>query len=126
VQLVLATNVPHEQMPWYMNACDVLALPSDYEGSPVVVKEAMAVNLPIVATDTGDIAQVIGGTEGNYLCEHNAEDLAAKLRLALDREQRTDGRRVVQSLNLDMTIQRIVAVYRHVLAGREKQGRNHV
>ncbi|OQB27990.1 MAG: putative teichuronic acid biosynthesis glycosyltransferase TuaC [Chloroflexi bacterium ADurb.Bin180] len=124
VQLVLATNVPHEQMPWYMNACDVLALPSEYEGSPVVVKEAMACNLPIVATDTGDVAQVIGGTEGNYVCEHNAEDLAAKLQLALNREGRTEGRRVIQSLNLGMTLQRIVAVYQHVLAGRKRRVTN--
>jgi glycosyltransferase involved in cell wall biosynthesis len=125
VQLVLATNVPHEQMPWYMNACDVLALPSEYEGSPVVVKEAMACNLPIVATNTGDVAHVIGGTEGNYLCEHNADDLAAKLKLAIALQQRTDGRRVVQSLNLGMTIQRILAVYQHVLAGPEKKNSNH-
>ncbi|MGB9593378.1 MAG: glycosyltransferase, partial [Anaerolineae bacterium] len=32
VQLVVASNRPHEEMPLYMNACDVLALASDFEG----------------------------------------------------------------------------------------------
>ncbi|MEM4724287.1 MAG: glycosyltransferase, partial [Candidatus Hadarchaeum sp.] len=34
VDLVIATGQPHERMPLFMNACDVLALASDYEGSP--------------------------------------------------------------------------------------------
>jgi len=44
-----------------MNACDVLVLASRKEGSPQVVKEAMACNLPIVAFPTGDVAEVVEG-----------------------------------------------------------------
>lgn len=111
VELVLATGQPHERVPLYMNACDVLALASDYEGSPVVVKEAMACNLPIVSVDVGDVAQVIGGTEGCYICRRDPADMAQNLKWALDRGQRTDGRRVVQRLGLDATVNSLLRIY---------------
>jgi len=120
VQLVVASNRPHEEMPLYMNACDALALASDFEGSPMVIKEAMACNLPIVSVDVGDVAEIMGGTEGCYLCERTPEDMAAKLRLALARGDRTDGRRRVVHLSLEATARQILAVYERVLATRRE------
>jgi len=111
VELVLATGQPHARIPLFMNACDALALASNFEGSPVVVKEAMACNLPIVSVDVGDVAQVIGGTAGCYLCRRDAEDMAQKLRLALGRGQRTEGRHFIQSLGLQATLDHILAIY---------------
>ena len=116
IELMMATNRPHEEVPLFMNASDALALASDFEGSPMVVKEAMACNLPVVSVDVGDVAEVIGGTEGCYLCERTPEDMAAKLRLALARGGRTDGRaKVVERLSLEATACRILAIYEEML-----------
>ena len=111
VELVVVTGQPHDRIPLYMNGCDVLALASDYEGSPVVVKEAMACNLPVVSVDVGDVVQVIGATEGCYICERDPVDMAQKLRWVLDRDQRTDGRHVVQRLGLDSTLDSLLRIY---------------
>jgi len=110
-ELLIATNRPYEEIPLYMNACDVLALASDFEGSPMVIKEAMACNLPIVSVNVGDVAEVMGGTEGCYLCERTPEDMAAKLRLALQWGRRTEGRARVAHLSLEATARRILAIY---------------
>lgn len=48
---------------WY-NAADAVVLPSFYEGSPNAVKEAMACNTPVVATDMGDCVERMDGVEG--------------------------------------------------------------
>lgn len=110
VELVIATGQPHDRIPLFMNACDVLALASDYEGSPVVIKEAMACNLPIVSVRVGDVAEVIGETEGCYLCERDPVDMARALEAALA-GNRTDGRRAIERLTLDGTVDRLLDVY---------------
>lgn len=111
IELVVATGQPHERIPLYMNASDVLALASDYEGSPVVIKEAMACNLPIVSVDVGDVAQVIGGTGGCYICQRDPADVAPKLKLALARRQRTEGRLAIRRLGLNATVDSMLRIY---------------
>jgi teichuronic acid biosynthesis glycosyltransferase TuaC len=118
VELRVVSKVPHERIPTYMNAADVLLLTSDHEGSPVVIKEAMACNLPIVSTDVGDVAEVIGGVEGCYLAKQTPEDLAAKVALALAFGQRTRGREAIAHLQTAEEAKRIVALYDQVLARR--------
>jgi teichuronic acid biosynthesis glycosyltransferase TuaC len=118
VQLVIASGQPHEMIPHYMNACDVLVLASDYEGSPTVIKEAMACNLPIVSTDVGDVREVIAGTANCYLCAQTPADVAAKLALAMADGQRSNGRERVAHLALDRIAIRLIAEYESVLARR--------
>jgi len=110
-ELVIATGQRHERIPLYLNACDVLVLASEKEGSPVIIKEAMACNLPIVSVDVGDVARLVSGTEGCYICRRDPADMAQKLKWALDRGQRTDGRRAVQHLGLEATVDKILQVY---------------
>ena len=117
VRLVKAIGVPHEQVPLYMNACDVLVLASDYEGSPVVIKEAMACNLPIVSVDVGDVTEIIAGLPGCYLAEQTVDDLAGKIAGALAFGRRTGGREAIARLSLDGTVDGIIALYNDVLRG---------
>jgi glycosyltransferase involved in cell wall biosynthesis len=114
VEMQIVSRVPHAQVPTYMHAADAFILPSDHEGSPVVIKEAMACNLPIVAVDVGDVAQVIGGVAGCYLAERTAEDLAAKLEQALSHEY-SAGRAAIQHLQTSAEAQAILDIYNDVL-----------
>jgi glycosyltransferase involved in cell wall biosynthesis len=50
---------PHEEIPIWMNACDVLCLPSIREGTPNVIIEALACGLPVVATNVGGIPEIV-------------------------------------------------------------------
>src|SRR5690625_1646245 len=67
IHIHLLMNVPHTEINIYMNAADVVTLTSLREGSPNVIKEAMACNRPIVVTDVGDTAWVIKDTVGCYV-----------------------------------------------------------
>ena len=115
VELLVATGMPHNWVPLYMNAADVLVLASRYEGSPMVVKEAMACNLPIVVTDVGDAREIIAGTEGCYITDGSAEDMAEKLQKAIDFGKRTDGRERISHLALSSIARRVADVYEKVV-----------
>jgi teichuronic acid biosynthesis glycosyltransferase TuaC len=115
VRLVVAEREPHERMPLFMNACDALVLASDAEGSPMVIKEAMACNLPIVSVDVGDVAEIIGGTQGCRLVARETNALAAGLAQALDFGERTEGRAAIMSLSLDAIAARLEAIYREMI-----------
>lgn len=110
-ELVLVSGQPHSVIPAYMSACDAFVFTSWSEGSPMVIKEAMACNLPIVSTDVGDVAEVIEGVQNCFVVEPTPEDVADKLFQVLESRQRTNGRDRIKHLSSDPVAQRILAVY---------------
>ena len=118
VDLVLLSGKPHAEVPMYMNACDALLLVSDGEGSPMVVKEAMACNLPVVSVHVGDVPDVIGRTPGCYLTSREADDIVAKLHTALGENTRTNGREHISNMSMDSIASRIINVYHSALGRR--------
>jgi glycosyltransferase involved in cell wall biosynthesis len=114
-ELVLVSGQPHGVVPAYMNACDALLLISTYEGSPMVVKEALACNLPVVASPLGDVAELIGDLDGCALCDGTPEDAAEKLSGVLGRGRLKGGREAVAHLSLQESARRVGDVYRRVL-----------
>jgi len=107
---------PHNDVPLYLNACDVLLLTSLWEGSPNVIKEAMACNRPIVSTDVGDVRKIFGDTGGCYISSFNSDEVADKLKLALEfsrNQGHTTGRQQIISLGLsaDAVASRMVDLY---------------
>lgn len=104
----------------FYNAADALILTSFHEGSPNVIKEAMACNCPIVSTDVGDVKWVFGKTEGCFLTSFKVEDVAKKIEAALcfsANHRRTAGRDRIIELGLDSEsiAKKIVDVYKRVL-----------
>lgn len=125
IMFTVVSGIPKDRLVLFYNAADVLLLTSIHEGSPNNIKEAMACNCPIVATDVGDVRWVIGNTDGCYLASSAPDDIADKLELALEFSKkygRTTGRDRIVELGLDSnTIARkIIAVYHHLLS-REKR-----
>jgi glycosyltransferase involved in cell wall biosynthesis len=108
-------TVPHERMPVLMNAADALLLTSSHEGFPNVVKEALACNLPVVATDVGDLADRLGPVSQ---CRVGAseDELVAGLATVLQRGERADGRQAVSNLDVDRVARRLRAIYDRLLA----------
>jgi glycosyltransferase involved in cell wall biosynthesis len=112
VELVVVFRAPHEQMPLYMNACDVLILTSAHEGSPTVVKEALACNLPIVSVDVGDIRSQIERINGCVLCSDcSAETIASGLAEVLQVHDRIRSRSSISALNSATIANQIINVY---------------
>jgi teichuronic acid biosynthesis glycosyltransferase TuaC len=98
-------------MPWYYNAADVVLLTSKWEGSPNVVKEALACNVPVVSTPVGDVAEWLKGIEGCEICQWDAVNIANALKRVLRREDRIEGREKMENLDIDRISDRLLAEY---------------
>lgn len=117
-QLLTLGNVPHSDIPKYLNACDALLLTSKWEGSPNIVKEAMACSMPVVSTQVGDVKWLFGDVEGYFLTQHEPNDVAEKIKAVLDFSGKTKGRERLIELGLDSesVAKRIVEVYNSVVS----------
>jgi len=118
LELKVLIDVPNELMALYYTAADVVLLTSLWEGSPNVIKEAMACNIPIVSTDVGDVREVIGNTEGCYITFFEPEDVADKIKKALAFGKRTTGREDIRHLESSVVAKKIIDIYKKVLESK--------
>ena len=113
-----------------MNACDLFALPSHSEGSPQALKEAMACNCPILATDIADVRTLLGDLAGHYILrnprktherwdadEKSLDEMTELLQEALQFSGRTNGRDRILEMGLsnEQVAQRLIAIYKSIV-----------
>ena len=114
-ELIELKNRSREEVNLLLNASNLLLLTSISEGSPQIIKEAMASNCPIVATDVGDIKEVVGNMEGCYMTSFDPDDVAAKIRLALDFNKRTNGRDNIKHFDNKLIVKKIYKIYTGII-----------
>lgn len=111
-------GIEYEQVPIWLNASDVLLVTSHHEGSPTIVKEALACNLSIVSVRVGDIPQRIQEIEGCYLSAPDAMELAVKLQKVRMNPLRIEARATVHSVSVDHCARLLSQFYAQVVGKR--------
>lgn len=114
-ELIELKNRSREDVNLLLNASNLLLLTSFSEGSPQIIKEAMATNCPIVATDVGDISEVIDNTEGCYLTIFDPNDVADKIDQAIKFDKRTSGREKIKHLDNNLISTKIYKIYEQII-----------
>lgn len=89
--VILSGEIDMDQIPYYMNASDVLILTSAYEGSPTVIKEAMACGLPIVSVDVGDVRERLMNVSPSLIANRNPDDLGRAVCKLITKGERSNG-----------------------------------
>lgn len=118
--LVKMENIPHNDVPLWMNASDVILLSSLWEGSPNVIKEAMACNKPIVCTDVGDVSWLFGNEPGYFIGGFTPDNFTKNLiqacQFAKDNESTNGRQRIIDlGLDADFVAKRIKKVYESII-----------
>jgi glycosyltransferase involved in cell wall biosynthesis len=111
VELHLLIDIPNELVPVYLNASDVILLTSLWEGSPNVIKEAMACNCKIVTVPVGDVEQVIADTLNCFIVKFNIEDVCSKLIKSLALPRKTNGREKIAYLDSNIIAKQLITIY---------------
>ena len=120
VKFHIVNGLPHSEIINYMHAADVILMTSRYEGSPNVIKEAMACNKPIVSTNVGDVAYLLDGLEGCYVTNQLETEITSGLKKALDfaaTTKFTKGTEKLVSIGIDAksTADKIVSIYQKLV-----------
>jgi glycosyltransferase involved in cell wall biosynthesis len=110
-------------VPALLDAADGFVLSSAWEGMPLAVAEAMAMEKPVVATDVGGVRELVGDA-GLVVPSRNPDALAAAMLdiMRRSREERCNfGRaarlRIVRQFSMDANADRREALYRELIAG---------
>ena len=118
VELIELKGYNRDQVTALMYNCHALLMTSKTEGSPQVVKEAMACGCPIVSVDVGDVAERTEGVEGCYVVPtREPSEIAAALRKAIEFDGRTNGREriIAMGLSNEDVAEKLVTIYKEVL-----------
>lgn len=114
-ELLVMSNATPAEAPLYFNAVDALILSSHYEGSPNVIKEALACNVPIVSTDVGDVKTHIQHVHNCQICTDTPNALAQGLHTVLADGNPSNGRKQIAHLSTDSVGKQIVHLYQNIL-----------
>ncbi len=113
-------QVVHEKVPEYLIAADVLVLPSLSEGFPVVLPEAMACGLPIVAARVGGVPEIVIDGENGLLVDPRKPEQVAEAVLKIlenyDLATKMSANNIasVRQYSWKTTAEKLVEVYRKI------------
>jgi glycosyltransferase involved in cell wall biosynthesis len=114
--LKVVWKMPADRVRTVMNAADVLVFPSLSEGSPNAVKEALASELPVVATAVGDVSERLAGLSCSSTQPAEPQAFAAAIEVALDHGRSPAARMAIEPLGTERVAEHLIAIYKELLA----------
>lgn len=117
-ELVELKGFSREEVTLLMCAADAFLMTSHSEGSPQVVKEAMACGCPIVSVDVGDVRERVDGLEGCYVAEtRQPKELTNLIEMAFAFEGKTKGRERIVAEGLDNKViaKKLIRIYNNIV-----------
>jgi glycosyltransferase involved in cell wall biosynthesis len=117
IELAVIYQKTPDQVKLMLNAADALLVTSLHEGSPNIVKEAMACNLPVVSVPCGDVRTRLKGVVNSEVVSYNHSDLADVLIKVLEMKSRSNGRYMLkeQGLTTESFINIMQSIYRELI-----------
>jgi glycosyltransferase involved in cell wall biosynthesis len=117
IRLEVAWGTPPAEMPLLMAGADCLLLTSAIEGSPNVVKEAVACDVPVISTDVGDVAEILRDVDPSWVCAPEPALLAGALVECLKQRRRSDGWERTAWLGQERIAERLLDLYAELIPG---------
>lgn len=114
VELRELKGYSRDEVTMLMCAVDAMLMTSESEGSPQVIKEALACGCPIVSVEVGDVKERMQGVDGCYVADtREPQELAQLLAKAIAFEGKTKGREklVADGLEQEQVAQALIEVY---------------
>ena len=114
-KLHILSNIEQSNLIYYYNAADVLLLTSLSEGSPNVIKEALACNCPVISTDVGDVKDLIKDVHNSYIVDAIDLDIIEKINKIEQSSKNSNGRSSIKHLDINITSKKMYNYYHEVM-----------
>jgi glycosyltransferase involved in cell wall biosynthesis len=116
VQLLVLKDVDPERVPLWINAADAVLVPSEREGFGLAVLEALACNVPVLATPVGVAPAALAGVAGTRCAPFDAEVWRETLSQTLaDPDPRVEGRGRAEQYSAQAMAARLLSAWRSML-----------
>jgi len=104
-------NIPNAGI--YNSITDLFILPSNYEGLPMVILEAMSFGKPVVASDVGGISEIVQNDWNGYALKNDTTIFAEKIKYILENEEiyAKFSKNALERFNQDLTVDKMVNAY---------------
>jgi glycosyltransferase involved in cell wall biosynthesis len=117
--LVLGGRVPPDEVPYWINAANAVVVPSAKEGFGLAVLEALACDVPVLATPVGVHGLALGGIAGTLCAPFDERAWRERVAAVLaEPDPRVDGRARARLFSADGMAARTVAAWRDVVEER--------
>ena len=114
-KLVELKGYEKEKINLILNASDLLLVTSLSETGPIIVKEALACNCPIISTNVGDVQKLIKNVQNCYISSYNPDDIKKKINLVFMNNKRTNGEQAIKNFKLENIAYKVIDVYKNTL-----------
>lgn len=113
--IILDGTTEHKELPVLLSAADCLLMTSDWEGSPNIVKEAIACDLPVISVDVGDVKERLRDVDPSPIVSRDPEILGAALARLLRTRKRSNGHEVIREISAPKFARKVLSIYDEVL-----------
>ena len=114
-KLVELKGYGKEKINLILNASDLLLVTSLSETGPIIVKEALACNCPIISTNVGDVQKLIKNVQNCYISSYNPDDIKKRINLVFMNNKRTNGEQAIKNFKLENIAYKVIDVYKNTL-----------
>lgn len=114
-------RVPNEKLPEEINKSKLFILPSNFEGCPKALLEAMSCQVPVITTNVSGIKEIVKHKENGYLCETTEESIREAIKDLLNNpslqlEIAGNAREtILDNFSLDELLKREIEIYDKIL-----------
>jgi len=104
-------NRKREEVNYLLNGAELLLMTSFSEGSPQIIKEALACNQKIVSVRVGDVEDQLEGVDACMVCDANEQKLVLSVGKVLKMNRSEKGRIASERFDSKMIAGQIIEIY---------------
>ena len=130
-KIIFTGAIEHKNIAKYYSGADIFVFNSLGEIQPLVIIEAMANRLPVVATDATGVRDVVINKENGFLCSYNENEFVKRIsQLINNPEMRkafsVGARKTAQKYSIEKSAKKMIAFYKELEGRRENKKKKKI